>query len=462
MMIGTSVMPRSIRSASEPSRSGRPRSSTTRSGVSAATRRSASSAVPTACTACPRSVSERSIAPRTTWSSSTRSTVATSRPYCPWQVESRCDGPANRASWYDDAVHPVRRCPAGARPGQPGRAVRRRRARRPVSSSRAGGPTDLAAGRLPPTPWEWTDDTEMACSVARRTRRLTATSTGTGWPWPSPSGAEPYRGYGPGAVTILRLIRTGTPWPAGRRVRLRRAGLLRQRRGDAGRARSARDFADSTSARRRPGPAPRAEVTHAHPEGIAGAVAVAVAAALAARARLDGRPRRPRTRLLAAVAAALDPGAEVHRGVHRAAGLLGRAVDRGASPRSATAPGSPPRTPSPFTLWVAATHLGRLSGGDPRRCVRGRAGTCDTTAAIVGAVVPRTPGSAPGRGARRVAAARRAATNLAPLTPAPALPARLALPALALAVAATINSASWKLGRSGGGMPVPESRVDHR
>ncbi|MCM0679226.1 ADP-ribosylglycohydrolase family protein, partial [Micromonospora phytophila] len=26
-------------------------------------------------------------------------------------------------------------------------------------------PADLAAGRLPPPPWEWTDDTEMACSV---------------------------------------------------------------------------------------------------------------------------------------------------------------------------------------------------------------------------------------------------------------------------------------------------------
>ncbi|GAB3958350.1 hypothetical protein GCM10027614_75700 [Micromonospora vulcania] len=26
-------------------------------------------------------------------------------------------------------------------------------------------PADLAAGALPPAPWEWTDDTEMACSV---------------------------------------------------------------------------------------------------------------------------------------------------------------------------------------------------------------------------------------------------------------------------------------------------------
>ncbi|OKJ43125.1 hypothetical protein AMK25_18865 [Micromonospora sp. TSRI0369] len=24
---------------------------------------------------------------------------------------------------------------------------------------------------------------------------------------------EPYRGYGPGPVTVLRLIHTGTPWP---------------------------------------------------------------------------------------------------------------------------------------------------------------------------------------------------------------------------------------------------------
>ena len=85
MMIGMSVMPRSMRRASAPSRSGRPRSSTTRSGASAATRRSASSAVPTACTVCPRSVSDRNSAPRTTWSSSTRSTVAMGSPYCAGQ-----------------------------------------------------------------------------------------------------------------------------------------------------------------------------------------------------------------------------------------------------------------------------------------------------------------------------------------------------------------------------------------
>ena len=69
-------MPRSIRSASAPSRSGSPRSSTIRSGASAATRRSASRAVPVACTVWPRSVSDRISAPRTTWSSSTSSTVA--------------------------------------------------------------------------------------------------------------------------------------------------------------------------------------------------------------------------------------------------------------------------------------------------------------------------------------------------------------------------------------------------
>ncbi|MEU8189154.1 ADP-ribosylglycohydrolase family protein, partial [Micromonospora carbonacea] len=74
-------------------------------------------------------------------------------------------------------------------------------------------PADLAAGRLPPTPWQWTDDTEMACSVV-------AELTGAGeidrdrLALAFAHRCEPYRGYGTGAVTILRLIRTGTPWPA--------------------------------------------------------------------------------------------------------------------------------------------------------------------------------------------------------------------------------------------------------
>jgi ADP-ribosylglycohydrolase len=254
-------------------------------------------------------------------------------------------------------------------------------------------PADLAAGRLPPPPWRWTDDTEMACSVVDvlaeageidRDRLALAFA----------ERCEPYRGYGPGAVTILRLIRTGTPWPVA-------AASAFDGQGSCGNGAAMRVgplgawFADST---RRAAAQARAcaEVTHAHPEGIAGAVAVAVAASLAARARLDGDRPEP-ARLLAAVAAALDPAGEVHRGVRRAVGLLGRPVAE-----AAEALGNGSRVTAQdtvaFTLWVAAGHLDDYPAAI-RACVEA-GGDVDTTAAIAGAVVAAhtgvgTPGGVP-------------------------------------------------------------------
>ncbi|MFC8619578.1 ADP-ribosylglycohydrolase family protein [Micromonospora purpureochromogenes] len=254
-------------------------------------------------------------------------------------------------------------------------------------------PDDMAAGRLPPPPWQWTDDTEMACSVVAelaehggidRDRLALAFA----------ERCEPYRGYGPGAVTILRLIRTGTPWPVA-------AASAFDGQGSCGNGAAMRVgplgawFADSTTRAAAQARA-SAEVTHAHPEGIAGAVAVAVAAALAARARLDGDRPDP-ARLLAAVAAALDPAAEVHRRVRRAAGLLGRAL-----PAVVEALGNGSRVTAQdtvaFTLWVAATHLDDYPAAI-RACVEA-GGDVDTTAAIVGAIVAAhtgvgTPGGVP-------------------------------------------------------------------
>ncbi|WP_446213815.1 ADP-ribosylglycohydrolase family protein [Micromonospora sp. IBSANI012] len=254
-------------------------------------------------------------------------------------------------------------------------------------------PDDMAAGQLPPPPWQWTDDTEMACSVVAelaeyggidRDRLALAFA----------ERCEPYRGYGPGAVTILRLIRTGTPWPVA-------AASAFDGEGSCGNGAAMRVgplgawFADSTTRAAAQARA-SAEVTHAHPEGIAGAVAVAVAAALAARARLDGDRPDP-ARLLAAVAAALDPAAEVHRRVRRAVGLLGRAL-----PAVVEALGNGSRVTAqdtvPFTLWVAATHLDDYPAAI-RACVEA-GGDIDTTAAIVGAIVAAhtgvgTPGGVP-------------------------------------------------------------------
>ncbi|OZV78792.1 hypothetical protein CA850_18875 [Micromonospora echinospora] len=241
-------------------------------------------------------------------------------------------------------------------------------------------PADLAAGRLPAPPWSWTDDTEMACSVVRAldtAGEIDRDALALAFA----ERAEPYRGYGPGAVTVLRLIRTGTPWPVA-------AAAAFEGQGSCGNGAAMRVaplgayFADSTSRAAAQARA-SAEVTHAHPEGIAGAVAVAVAAALAARGRLDGQ-RPDAARLLAGVAGALDPGGEVHRGVRRAADLrdrsLAEAVDALGNGSRVTA-----QDTVPFTLWVAARHLADYPAAI-RACVEA-GGDVDTTAAIVGGVV---------------------------------------------------------------------------
>ncbi|MFR9775254.1 ADP-ribosylglycohydrolase family protein [Micromonospora sp. MS34] len=233
---------------------------------------------------------------------------------------------------------------------------------------------------LPPGPWPWSDDTEMACSVV-------AVLTGAGKIDRDALAAafadryDPARRYGAGAVELLELIRTGTPWPVA-------AAAAFDGQGSCGNGAAMRVaplgawYADST--RRAAGQArAAAEVTHAHPEGIAGAVAVAVAGSLAARARLDGGRPDP-ARLLDAVAGVLDPAGAVHRGLRRAATLLGHPAEE-----AAAALGNGARVTAqdtvPFTLWAAATHLDDYPGAI-RACVAA-GGDVDTTAAIVGGVV---------------------------------------------------------------------------
>ncbi|WBB71627.1 ADP-ribosylglycohydrolase family protein [Micromonospora sp. WMMD1128] len=254
-------------------------------------------------------------------------------------------------------------------------------------------PADLAAGRLPAPPWEWTDDTEMACSVVAElasTGRVDRDRLALAFA----ARCEPRRGYGPGAVSVLRLIRAGTPWPVAAASAFDGQGSL----GNGAAMRVAPLGAWHADSIHRAADQARAcaEVTHAHPEGSAGAVAVAVAASLAARARLDGTRPEPH-RLLSAVAGALDPAGEVHRGVRRAAALLGQPAGEVAD---AVGNGSRVTAPDtvPFTLWVAATLLHDYPAAI-RACVEA-GGDVDTTAAIVGGIVAAytgvgTPGGVP-------------------------------------------------------------------
>ena len=238
---------------------------------------------------------------------------------------------------------------------------------------------DLVAGRPPHPPWPWTDDTEMACSVAAELHangtidqdRL-ATAFAQRY--------EPYRGYGPGSIVLLRQLRDGASWrdvthtafngqgSMGNGAAMRVAPLGAFHAGDPRTA--------ALEAIR------SAEITHAHPEAILGAAAVAVAAAEAGRARLTGEHPEPTTLLDAVLAIIVS--SRVRTGIERARGLLGATVAE-ASYTLGNGARVLAQDTVPFTLWTAATYLHDY----PRAitaCIEA-GGDVDTTAAIVGGIV---------------------------------------------------------------------------
>jgi ADP-ribosylglycohydrolase len=238
---------------------------------------------------------------------------------------------------------------------------------------------DLIAGVVPPPVWDWTDDTEMACSVVwmlveagqiDQDRLATAFA----------QRCDIHRGYGVGAYTILSEIRTGTPWRQA-------AAAVFDGQGSHGNGAAMRvaplgayfagapDRAAAEAAR-------SAEVTHLHPEGVTGAVAVAVAASVAAAARLSGQ-RPSFTGFLDAVLEHVQPG-QVLRYLRRARRLRTATVEAAADEL-----GSGTRITAvdtvPFTVWAAARWLDDYPAA-VRACVLA-GGDIDTTSAIVGGIV---------------------------------------------------------------------------
>jgi ADP-ribosylglycohydrolase len=245
---------------------------------------------------------------------------------------------------------------------------------------------DLLDGKPPAGPWPWTDDTEMACNLVAEVRdhgdidqdRLAASFA---------ERYEPYRGYGAGAVITLSGIRKGRLWrdmsssafngqgSCGNGAAMRVAPLGAFHAGDPGKV------VDQAAL--------SAEVTHMHPEGVAGGVAVALAACHAGAARLSKTRPTPGD-FLTAVLDRLDKG-QTQKLVSKARTLLGRSAAEVAyhlgNGSQVTA-----QDTVPFTLWVAATYLEDY----PRAigtCIEA-GGDVDTTAAIVGGIVATFTGNA--------------------------------------------------------------------
>lgn len=124
-----------------------------------------------------------------------------------------------------------------------------------------------------------------------------------------------------------------------------------------------------------------AEITHAHPEGIAGGIAVSIAAALAWRAQ--GAPPPTLIEFIDAVLPYV-PESEVRSGIGRARNIQSTAVEHVVGMIGNGAKVSAQDT-VPYTLWCAGAHL-----GDYQQAITTTAsglGDIDTNCAIVGGIV---------------------------------------------------------------------------
>ncbi|MFG3498176.1 ADP-ribosylglycohydrolase family protein [Streptomyces sp. NPDC047928] len=235
----------------------------------------------------------------------------------------------------------------------------------------------LKRRELPPGTWQWTDDTEMACSVLA----VLAEHGRVDQDALARSFAEHHdfdRGYGPAVNRMLRLVREGGDW------RELAAGLF-QGQGSWGNGAAMRIaplgawYADDPEQATH-----QAEIssytTHQHREAVVGCMAVAAAAALVAD---PAGPPKPADLLDGVVA--LVPRSAVGAGLRRARDML----DYDDAQTVAAVLGCGRRTSAhdtvPFALWSAARALGDYERVFWTTAQAG--GDVDTTSAIAGGVV---------------------------------------------------------------------------
>jgi len=232
--------------------------------------------------------------------------------------------------------------------------------------------------RLPEPVWHWTDDTSMAISIYAELAR----NQGIDQDVLAGSFARHFshnRGYGFGARRLLMNIQEGGRWQDEARSLFGGMGSF----GNGGAMRIAplgAYFADDldaavTQARI------SAEVTHAHPEGIAGAVAVAAAAALAWQARGGDLPSRAEfiDRVLPHI-----PESTVRDRCVRARDMSSRDPIHAAEMLGSGLEVSAQDT-VPFVLWCAGEYLGSYE--DALWATVSGLGDRDTTCAMVGGIV---------------------------------------------------------------------------
>ncbi len=234
----------------------------------------------------------------------------------------------------------------------------------------------LEGGRLPPPPWNWTDDTMMALSIVdelmmdgeidmdRLAKRYAERYI-----------VEPWRGYGGGAARLLTKIHGGADWKS-ESPKLFDGGSW----GNGGAMRAAPIGAffsgDPVSASREADKS--ALVTHAHPDGRAGAIASAVATSMIIDAGAS-----PGVGFINEVSA-LVPESETRSRIETA-----KEIDPEDYQRAVETLGTGERVSSqdtvPFCIWIIAHYSGSFEKA--MVATASGYGDTDTTCAIVGGAV---------------------------------------------------------------------------
>jgi ADP-ribosylglycohydrolase len=229
---------------------------------------------------------------------------------------------------------------------------------------------------LPPAPWRYTDDTEMALSVVQTLLEHDRIDPDV----LAGHFAERYdgtRGYGGGAHGLLRAFQTGVSWEDAAPAMFGGSGSFGN-----GAAMRVAPLGGYLADRPLEEVAEQARlssiVTHAHPEGIAGGVAVAVAAA-AAWNRCDASG-------LFEAALAHTPAGETRAAIERAAQLAADLRPELAAGELGSGQRVSAQDTVPFVLWCAAHVLAGTFEEAFWRTVRGL-GDRDTTCAMVGGIV---------------------------------------------------------------------------
>jgi ADP-ribosylglycohydrolase len=243
----------------------------------------------------------------------------------------------------------------------------------------------IAARHLPRPPWHFTDDTQMALSlysILRQHGTIDQDALATNFS----EHYEDFRGYGHAMNHLVPMIYLTGIWRM-------MAPRLFSGEGSLGNGAAMRvallgayfaDDLETVVAQARLS----SEVTHTHPEGIAGAIAVAVAAAQAWHLRGKTLPARPE--FLDSVLAFMPPS-EVAQGITLARDLpsntsvqdAARGLGSGYNP---TAPDS-----VPFALWAAGECLGNCE--EALWLTVAGLGDSDTNCAMVGGIVALSGGA---------------------------------------------------------------------